>query len=145
MPTATFSGVNLLVTLEPITCCHTDCGITFAAPDVWMRARRDDHSSWYCPNGHRQHFTGPTEEDKLRRKVAELQGNYDWMRESRDHYRGQLEHSDRSRRALKGTVTKMRKRAIAGMCQFCRRTFAHVQRHVESQHPGVSTHDDERG
>ena len=44
--------------------------------------------------------------------------------------------AERSNRALRGHLTRQRKRAAAGMCPCCRRTFENVARHMESQHPG---------
>lgn len=36
-------------------------------PDLWATKRRDDHTFWYCPNGHEQHFPeGGSEAEKLK-------------------------------------------------------------------------------
>lgn len=40
-----------------------------------------------------------------------------------------------SHSATRGQLTKARKRADAGVCQHCHRTFANVARHVAGHHP----------
>jgi len=33
------------------TTCH-QCGVLFAVPDWFDKARREDHQTFHCPNGH---------------------------------------------------------------------------------------------
>ena len=58
------------IPMEVITCCYTSCGLTFCVPAGWVRLRQADHKSWCCPNGHIQSFTGKTEADGLRERLA---------------------------------------------------------------------------
>lgn len=43
------------------------------APEVEQRLRRT-HETFYCPFGHGQSFTGENETEKLKRRVAMLEG-----------------------------------------------------------------------
>lgn len=42
--------------LTTITC--SECGIAFGVPEHWRSTKRSDHSTFWCPNGHRQHYPG---------------------------------------------------------------------------------------
>jgi hypothetical protein len=44
---------------EDVQCCV--CGIVFGMPERYVKARRNDHKEFYCPNGHNQAFLGKTE------------------------------------------------------------------------------------
>ncbi len=116
----------LTTTFVPETCCN--CGMQFAMTREVYEQRRKDRQWFYCPAGHEQYYSGPTREQKLREQLEREQG------ENRDlGYR--LEHANRSRAALKGQVTKIKRRVGRGICPCCNRTFADLGRHMESKHP----------
>lgn len=48
----------------------SNCGVSFCMPDHMAYSRKRDHDTFYCPNGHSQHFPGKTEEE---RKIASLE------------------------------------------------------------------------
>jgi len=84
-------------------CTCSECGIKYHVPGGWYRSRKDDHQTFWCPNGHGQCFKGKSDKEKLsnrldaeRRKVGLLSD--------------QLDTCSLSRRALKGQVTKLRKK-----------------------------------
>lgn len=52
--------------------------------------------------------------------------------------RDQAEAAERSAIAYKGHATRLRKRAAAGVCPCCTRSFQNLQRHMASQHPTFS-------
>lgn len=45
-----------------LTC--SSCGVRYSLPDHMEKARREDHDTFWCPNGHGQHFPGKTEKEK---------------------------------------------------------------------------------
>ena len=47
-------------------------------------------------------------------------------------------HANRSRAALKGQVTKIKRRVGKGICPCCRRNFANLRDHMEDEHPDWS-------
>ena len=51
-----------------IQCC--DCGVPFAISQDMQARLLKCRNTFYCPNGHGQHFTGDTEEHKLRRELS---------------------------------------------------------------------------
>lgn len=112
-----------------ITCAN--CGIGFDVPNAWEQKRRDDHRGFYCPNGHPLAFYAASDAELLRRE--------------RDRLKQQLAQKDdeiadgkKQIAAARGQITKIKKRASAGVCQCCHRTFTNVALHMKTKHPGLS-------
>ena len=61
-------AIQQLVTLEYEQCCN--CGVPFAFPDWMMRRLREKGGSFFCPNGHSQHYV-ETENTRLRKQLDE--------------------------------------------------------------------------
>lgn len=121
----------VLVTEE---CCN--CGVLFAVTESFQQQCLDNPEKWfYCPNGHQQHYTGKTDAQKAKERAAELERRLASREEDLRAERMQREAERRRHAATKGQLTKARKRADAGVCQHCNRTFANVSRHVAHMHP----------
>lgn len=125
----TVSIYNAQVTtqLRTESCCA--CGIVFGMPlDFYKECQSNTERWFFCPNGHRQHYT-ESEETRLRRQLENERDNV-------AYWRSQQALTEGSLRATKGHLTRLRKRAEAGVCIHCNRTFQNVARHMESQHGG---------
>ena len=109
------------IILETEECCN--CGILFAMPDYMMKRLQDNGGSFYCPNGHSQHYT-ETDKTRLNRMRKTLD---DQMRETN-------KAMERAKKAEK-EVSRLKKRASAGVCPCCNRTFQNLMRHMKSQLP----------
>jgi chromosome segregation ATPase len=107
-------------------------------------------ANFYCPHGHQQHYTlGPSEEDRLRQErdrlkqrlaqkddeIAAACRTIDAEREKRDHERRRVS-------AAKGQITKLKRRASAGICPCCTRHFTDLERHMASKHPDFTKQPD---
>lgn len=122
------------VTLVTEECCN--CGVLFAVTTTFQRYCMNDHDKWfYCPNGHHIHFLGKTREQKAKDRAAELERRLASREEDLRAERMRRDEERRRHAATKGQLTKARKRADAGVCQHCNRTFANVGRHVAHMHP----------
>ena len=117
---------TVTITLTHVEC--SECGINYGLSGHYERKRTEDHKTFYCPNGHNQHFPAESEAEKLRRQLKDQQ-------KYADNLNAQLTQSESSLRATKGVVTKLRKRASNGVCAFCHRHFVNVERHVSTKHP----------
>ena len=140
--------VEITTKLVTITCCRTDCGILFAVPERWQQTRRRDHSDFFCPNGHPQRYNARSEEEKLREELASAQRSLKWQREDNRRLADDNMTLARSRTALRGVVTRLRRKAVAGECAFCGHRFPDVAAHVAELHPGVepeASDSDEQG
>jgi hypothetical protein len=124
--TLTYSG-RLVVT----TCW---CGMVHAVPeelrDYQLRQHRDGRTmiSIYCPLGHARVRAGKGEAARLREKLEA-----EYAKAAR--LTAEADQLFASNSALKGAATKARKRAKAGVCPCCNRTFQQLARHMKSKHP----------
>ncbi len=108
-------------------CCN--CRMPFAMTMDLQRARRDDHKSFYCPQGHGQHYTGPSEAEKLRGEVERQKQ----MREAEEARRRKIEAE---RDDVARAHNRMRVRVMNGVCPCCNRTFQNLMAHMKTEHAG---------
>lgn len=119
------------VTLKSTNCAA--CGVLFAMPDYLLRELQDNPRSFYCPNGHSLTYKD-SEADRLRRQL-------DNARNRARHLEDQRDAAERSNTALRGHLTKAKKRAAAGVCPVsgCKRHFQNVAAHIERKHPDYAS------
>lgn len=130
---------EITVTLYVSNCAN--CGILFGIPEDYETKRREDHASFYCPNGHSLSFARGETKEQMRKRLEREAAN---ARQDAEWYRERLGETERSRNALRGVVTRQRNRAHAGACPFgCRRHFANLERHVATRHPGEKLEGEE--
>lgn len=123
-----------IYTLVQQTCCR--CGVLFGMESGFDQQRRDDHKSWYCPNGHSQFYNGKSEAQKLQEQLDAARS----LAERETNRRRVAEYDalvgGRSAAAYKGHATRIRNRIANGVCPAgCNRHFTNVQRHIATQHP----------
>lgn len=112
-------------TLEAVTCAN--CGIMFAFPQRIMTERRRDHSSFYCPSGHSQHFPGKSDVERARERAEYSEKRATQLACESASLRHQLH-------GTKGALVKVKKRISAGVCPCCNRTFSNLARHMATKH-----------
>ena len=118
-----------------ITHCGV-CQIPHAIPAEMYDDRLANGGNWYCPNGHHLHFV-TTEAEKLKKDLTAARRQADMARGGQRWERDQRLAAERSARAYKGHVTRLRNRIANGVCPVtgCRRHFDNVQAHIRGQHP----------
>lgn len=120
--------MSIIVTTEVVletTTCMT-CGVTYAMPTDLMDFHRKHGNTHYCPVGHGQSFIDP-EVPRLKKQ----------LREAKDEAYDERQARYKAVQELDGALdrlTKMKKRADAGLCPHCRRYFANVERHIKCKH-----------
>lgn len=120
-----------------ITC--SECGIGFAVPETWHQQRRDSGKSFYCPNGHGQCYNrGKTKADLLAEELSRAKQNNAYLEDLAQEERRGREMAERQRAAARGQVTKLKKRAAAGICPCCNRQFTNLMTHMAQKHPGFA-------
>lgn len=112
------------------------CGVVYALTKDYEARRLEDGKSWHCPNGHSVMFT-KSESTKQRERADSLARQLENANTARRAARDQAEASERSARAYKGHLTRLRNRVANGVCPVasCHRNFANVKAHVTSKHP----------
>lgn len=124
-------------TLVVIDCCA--CGVLFGVPQDLDRLNQEEgpKRSFWCPNGHQQHYT----ESTVRKLKAQLEREERWRKNAEARAtaaQDQARAAERSAAAYKGRVTRLKNRAAAGVCPCCTRHFENLQRHMSSKHPGFT-------
>lgn len=116
-------------------CCN--CGVLFGMTARFQQECRNDGRWFYCPNGHKQHYS-LSEIDRLKGELAQAAKNVEMAEMRARQSRERADAIDRSRSAMKGVITRERKRIANGVCPCCNRTFTNLHKHMSSQHPGYS-------
>jgi len=115
------------------SCCN--CGVAFGLDTEHRKQLVGNHEWFYCPNGHRQHYTGESDADR----AARLSRDLATARDREATLRAENEKRYRLQRAAEGKTRALKKRVAAGVCPCCTRTFQNLARHMKSQHPNVAT------
>lgn len=115
--------------LEEKTC--PVCYVQYAAPAAMFRLKLERGGNWYCPNGHSIHFT-ETEADKMRR---ERDAARQQIARVEDEKRLAVAEAERRATAAERAHRASQKRASAGNCPCCQRTFSNMAEHMKTQHP----------
>jgi cell division septum initiation protein DivIVA len=98
--------------------------------------RLKDGKTFYCPNGHGRSFIlGQTAEDKLRRERDQLKQRIAYKDDMIREAEQRAEHERRRANGYKGHATRITKRAKAGVCPCCNRTFKQLAQHMANKHP----------
>ncbi len=127
--------MELVVNFAVITCCHQGCGVVFAVPAWWENNRRADHTLWFCPNGHSQHFSAESDEEKERRLRKEAEQRILNAQAKVNEARHEAEVLKRQVAVQKGLTTRLKNRVHCGVCTCCNRTFTNVAEHMKTKHP----------
>jgi len=122
--------------------CPT-CGILFAFPESLERSARrysgDRPDGWHlsCPLGHTWHYTGKSEEQKLRDQLSRERGRAGRLASELDQTKAGLRAQKARGTRFKHERDAERARAHAGVCPVdgCRRHFKNLSRHMQTKHP----------
>jgi len=120
----------------------SNCGILYAMAEEFQKERLADKRTFYCPNGHSQTYTGKSEAQKLREQLDEERRRRQSAEQRvamwQDDYAEADARATRERNranGYKGHATRITKRAKAGVCPCCNRTFQQLARHMANKHP----------
>ena len=114
---------NALVT---VTC--GECDLEFGMPRFLYDARRIDRHIWFCPVGHQRCFIAKSEVQELRELLADAQARA-------IHANDQKHAALAEVRKAQAKAKRVAKRAAAGVCPCCTRSFTNMARHMKTKHP----------
>ncbi len=101
--------------------CRT-CGVIGTVPEVVWDQQQAEGGFHFCSNGHQWGWTKEnSEREQLRRE--------------RDRLRQQLAERDDAIVAAEKKIKQLNRRAAAGTCPCCQRTFSNMTRHMNNKHP----------
>lgn len=127
--------MTMSITDVVITCCNTECGISFAVPEWWNRGKRETHTKFFCPNGHGQSYPQESDTEKLRRERDRLQQQMARVEDEKRLAIKEMEAAERKAVRAEAETKRMKKRAAAGTCPCCQRSFSNMSQHMRKQHP----------
>ncbi len=119
-------SINVNIELKTLACAH--CGLQFAVTSDFMRCRREDHESFYCPTGHSNIYTGENKAEKLERQLK-------FEKTRREQAEQEAEKQKKISSAQKAENTRLKNRVKHGVCPCCNRTFKQLARHMKNKHP----------
>jgi len=93
------------IEMEVLQC--DGCNVTFATTSVFIKARRDDHKIFYCPNGCIRYYPQESGKERLQRLL-------DQERECCIAAREEAGHLERRVWGYKGQLTKAKKQLRGG-------------------------------
>lgn len=88
-----------------------ECGVEFCMPDRLYEERKEDHQTFYCPNGHPRYFPGKSEKEKLREKVTYLENQVSYWRGRARSAEDAHEHALKVAWGYKGAMRKAQREA----------------------------------
>lgn len=125
--------LQIYAELEDMGECYK-CGVRFGAPPNFVRARRADKASFYCPNGHPQAFI-TSETERLRAELEAAKLHTKNAIDARDRAANAQRHAETELGKTKTRYQNLRKRVQNGVCPCCQRSFVQLARHMATKHP----------
>lgn len=111
------------------------CGVLSVVCKELMNIRRRDGQTFYCFNGHPMSYSESCEHNKIRRERDLLKQQAARAEDDIRLLQNRLsEEQGKAKKAL-AEDRKAQRRASAGVCPCCNRTFSQMQRHLKSKHP----------
>lgn len=115
------------MTLVSLVCGK--CGVRHAIPAVIYDTALEEGGFWTCPNGHSRGF------HQGRRQKEAVVRERDRLKQENARLAEEAAAAERSRQRAAADLRRHKKRAAAGTCPCCSRTFANMARHLKTQHP----------
>lgn len=115
-----------------VTQCGT-CGVWHTVPEVVWNTQRAEGGYHSCPNGHSRGWktgTEKEEQESIRRDRDRLKQDAARLNDELIEARKRVDEAERKN-------LQINRRANAGVCQCCNRTFMNVQKHMKTKHPNV--------
>ena len=109
----------IAVELTQVSCCS---GCVYAIPTKLyrhMRAEGANHDYIYCPLGHRWHYLDESSESKI------------------DKLKYEIQEKDNELARQREIQARLQRRALRGLCIFCKRSFVNVARHMACKHKDI--------
>lgn len=106
------------------------CGAAFAVPEHVQVGWQQRGTTFYCPNGHVQHYAESLEA-KLKKAQEELARTRQFLDSERNAHR----QTNINFKATQTRLKNIKKRVSVGTCPCCQRTFKQLAAHMKNKHP----------
>jgi hypothetical protein len=129
MTAQTFIG-----TLNVKTCPIVGCGVIYGVEATADQRRFQVGGGWFCTNGHALVYT-ESDVQRLQKALDDQKRHTEYAENRATSANARATQIERSRRAIKGVLTRTAKRVAAGVCPCCNRSFGNLSRHMAHLHP----------
>lgn len=119
------AALEIAVTLTEINC--GDCGGVYALNERYRKQREDQSGYWHCPYCQTSWGYGKGSLQNAQEALAAEQQRH---RETLARLNETAAERDRQAAAAE----QAKKRAMAGLCSCCNRTFTNLARHMATKH-----------
>lgn len=120
--------------IQIITETCITCGAIFGLVAEFRNRRIEDHENFYCPNGHSQFYSGKTKAESL---AEELERERQRRIDEVEAAQVRADFAEAEKKKAEKELARISKRAHAGVCPCCKRSFANVARHMQTKHGGI--------
>lgn len=133
MSLAALTQVQSVAEMVAIHCGK--CGGIYAIAERYRQRKSEHGGYWNCPYCQCSWGYGQSEVQRLKKELEEKQREVDNECKRKEWAQQEAKIAERRRRALKGHLTKTKKRVGHGVCPCCQRSFENLRRHMATQHP----------
>ena len=128
--------------LEYEVCDCPVCGVTYAVSKRVRDSQREKGGRSYCPNGHHIGWdTGESEHTRIRRERDLLKQQIAQKDDEIAGERSRRLAAERQAETERKRAVSLKKRAAAGVCPCCSRTFSALAQHIATKHPKFRAED----
>lgn len=97
---------------------------------------RKSHTPLHCPFGHANYWNlGKSEKEKLQEQLDDERRRRQRLEQRVAEKDDAIRHERNRANGYKGHATRITKRAKAGVCPCCNRTFKQLAAHMANKHP----------
>lgn len=120
----------------------SSCGIAFYWPAALDEAARYRARTFWCPGCGQSMIYRETEEQRLRRQLERERERAKFAQDEASRQRDHRWAAERRVSAMKGVVTRTKKRIAAGKCVRCSTEFPDLATHMAKAHPDYTPADE---
>lgn len=128
--------------LEYEICDCPSCGVIYTISKRVRDSQRENGGRSYCPNGHNVGWdAGGSENSRTRRERDQLKQE---IAERDDEIAGERSRrlaAEKQAETERRRAVSLKKRAAAGVCPCCNRTFSALAQHIATRHPTFRAED----
>lgn len=116
------------------------CGVVYTCPEAVIQHQRESGGYHTCSNGHSQGWSKDgCENTRIRRERDRLKQDQARLEEELSAWKATANEQSRQRAEAEKREQRLKKRAKAGTCPCCKRTFQNMAIHMKKQHPEFET------
>lgn len=128
--------VSAATDLSTIACGK--CGGIYAIAERYRLHKQEHGGYWNCPYCQCTWGFGTSEISKIRDRLRAAEHDRDSARKRTEWAQQEARSAERRRRAIKGQLTRVKKRVSHGVCPCCNRSFENLRRHMQVKHPAYT-------